>query len=56
MDDKELIERLRAALSWEMAPSTHNPAYQAFIEIKRDIDPTFINPLGISEKYKELFD
>ena len=50
-----LIAELRAALSWELAKPAANPAFQALLELKREKDPTFINPLGIHGKHSELF-
>lgn len=44
----DLIRRLQSRLSWELAPKAKNPAFQAMLEMKRDLDPHYhINPLGI---------
>ena len=50
----ELITHLRAALSWETASLPDNPAVQAFMELEREKNPAYINPLGTT-KYSELF-
>jgi len=56
MNKDELIQRLRAALSWETANLCENPAFQANLEITREKSKgLYINPLGIYGKYKELF-
>ena len=54
----DLIEKLRAALSWEMAPKASNPAFQAFLEIERErVGEKHINPLGIyHHRYSHLFE
>jgi len=60
MDKDELIQRLRAALSWELAPRASNPAYQAYLELQRDKqEGLYINFLGIPSfphKYSKLFE
>ena len=44
----DLIRRLQARLSWALASTAQNPAFQALLEMKRDQDPHYhINPLGI---------
>lgn len=55
MDNEQLIAELRSALSWELAKSASNPAFQAMLELKRERDPKFINPLGIHGRYAHLF-
>ncbi len=56
MDEKDiLIEKLRAALSWEISKPAINPAYQAYLEEKRDKDPTFIHPSAKHGNYAHLF-
>lgn len=53
----QLITKLQAALSWEVAPIAPNPAYQAWLEYQRKLNPLYVNPLGIHDpRYKELFD
>ena len=57
MTKDELILRLRAALSWELAQPAGNPAMQAILEIERDnARGTHINQLGIYGAHRELFE
>lgn len=57
MNKDELILRLRAALSWELAHASENPAFQAALEFERDkAAGTHINPLGIYGDHRELFE
>ena len=56
MTDEQLIAELRAALSWELARPAQNPALQALLELKRERNPAFINPLGTQGRYAHLFD
>ena len=57
MTKDELILRLRAALSWELASPAANPAFQAVLEMDREKDAgCHINGLGIYGKYRELFE
>lgn len=57
MSDADLISELRAALSWEMAGRADNPAFQAVMELEREKDKKFINPLGIyHHRYSHLFE
>lgn len=57
MTKNELIQKLRAALSWELAEYAINPALQAILEIDRQkSNGNQINTLGVYGKYKELFE
>lgn len=57
MDKDELIQRLRAALSWELAIMAANPADQAVLEMDRDKENGLhINGLGIYGKHRDLFE
>jgi hypothetical protein len=39
VDKDDLIQQLRAALSWELAHKADNPALQAILEHDREADP-----------------
>ena len=54
MNNLDLIARLRAELSWAVAPKADNPAYQATLERNRERDPNFINPLVVDPKIRML--
>jgi len=54
MNNLDLISRLRAELSWAVAPQAINPAVQALLEMRRQKDPTFVNPLVEDQNIREL--
>ena len=54
MNNLDLIARLRAELSWAVARKADCPAVQAMLEMRRERDPNFINPLVTDQNIREL--